>query len=287
MFGYIKAYQPELKMREYEYYRAAYCGLCRSMGKCCGTCSRMTLSYDMVFVLLVRMAIAGIEPEFEQGRCALHPFKKRMFMKINPELQYTARAATVLAYEKCADDISDEKGARKAASVALRAFLKKGKKRAAESTEMLSEDICEGLSRLHRLEAENEASVDIPADVFGDMMARVMSYGYTGSRQRLAADIGKRAGRWVYITDAADDCESDMKKGRYNPLLALYGKVPTAEQKEVLGTALDCELAAIRRALDLVDREDRRDLFEILENILDYGMVASGHKAIYGKDSEK
>ena len=81
----------------------------------------------MVFVLLVRMAIAGIEPEFEQGRCALHPFKKRMFMKINPELQYTARAATVLAYEKCSDDISDEKGARKAASVALRAFLKKGK----------------------------------------------------------------------------------------------------------------------------------------------------------------
>ena len=29
MFGYVKAEIPELKVREKEYYRAIYCGLCR------------------------------------------------------------------------------------------------------------------------------------------------------------------------------------------------------------------------------------------------------------------
>ena len=36
MFGYVKTVRGELRIREYEYYRASYCGLCRAMGKCTG-----------------------------------------------------------------------------------------------------------------------------------------------------------------------------------------------------------------------------------------------------------
>ena len=56
MYGYIRTFDPELKVREQEYYRAVYCGLCRTMGKCTGQCSRMTLSYDFTLFALVRMA---------------------------------------------------------------------------------------------------------------------------------------------------------------------------------------------------------------------------------------
>ena len=55
MFGYIKTYPPELKVREQEYYRAVYCGLCRTMGKCTGQCSRMALSYDFAFLVMLRL----------------------------------------------------------------------------------------------------------------------------------------------------------------------------------------------------------------------------------------
>ncbi len=33
MFGYIVVHKPELKVREYETYRASYCGLCHSLKK--------------------------------------------------------------------------------------------------------------------------------------------------------------------------------------------------------------------------------------------------------------
>ena len=36
MFGYVTANKPEMKIREYEYYRGVYCGLCRALGKCGG-----------------------------------------------------------------------------------------------------------------------------------------------------------------------------------------------------------------------------------------------------------
>ena len=241
----------------------------------------------MVFALLVRLAISGTEPEFESGRCALHPFKKRMFMKLNPELEYTAKVATLLAYEKLSDDVNDEKGAKKSASRMLRALLRGNEKRAAVGLEPVKTKISKWLSELSALESENEATVDIPADIFGKMMADVMVYGYEGYEKKLASEMGRRAGRWVYITDAVDDLQEDLEKGRYNPFLALYGTLPSDDQRKAIGNALDAELAAMRCALDLIDRRERRDLFEILENIINYGMVDSAHAALNKKDKKR
>ncbi|MCD8242159.1 MAG: DUF5685 family protein, partial [Lachnospiraceae bacterium] len=53
MFGYIMVHQPELKVREYETYRASYCGLCRSLKKRHGRIGQMTLSFDMTFIALL------------------------------------------------------------------------------------------------------------------------------------------------------------------------------------------------------------------------------------------
>ena len=54
MFGYVVVDKPSLRIREYDYYRATYCGLCHTMGKCTGCLSRMTLSYDVAFFVLIR-----------------------------------------------------------------------------------------------------------------------------------------------------------------------------------------------------------------------------------------
>ena len=32
MFGYVRPYRPELRVREDEYYKGTYCGLCKAMG---------------------------------------------------------------------------------------------------------------------------------------------------------------------------------------------------------------------------------------------------------------
>ena len=55
MFGYVKPVTSELIVKDYEFYRAAYCGICRSMKKHTGALSNITLSYDSVLLALVRM----------------------------------------------------------------------------------------------------------------------------------------------------------------------------------------------------------------------------------------
>lgn len=49
MFGYIVVHKPELKVREYETYRASYCGLCHSLKKQSGRIGQLTLMlrYDI------------------------------------------------------------------------------------------------------------------------------------------------------------------------------------------------------------------------------------------------
>ena len=110
MFGYVKPVVPELLVKEHEFYRATYCGICRSMKKHTGKLSNTMLSYDSVFLALVRMAyIDDSELATTHSRCIAHPMKKRCMLTDNSAVEYTARAFAVLAYYKAQDDLSDER----------------------------------------------------------------------------------------------------------------------------------------------------------------------------------
>jgi predicted RNA-binding protein YlxR (DUF448 family) len=208
-------------------------------------------------------------------------------MKMNPELEFCAKAGTLLAYGKLDDDVRDERGGKRIAAKFARRAMKKANKKAAKCLPELKNELDRGLAELSELEGQREATVDRPADLFGDIMARIMSYGYGGFDEKIAAEIGRRAGRWVYITDAVDDCEKDKKKNAYNPFLLLYGDKPDERQREHIKTALQFELQKLRDAVDLVDRGERRDLFEILENIIEFGMPASAERAMTEKEKDR
>ena len=90
MFGYVRVYQPELKMGEFEQYRGVYCSLCKSLGKRYGFFARMTLSYDFTFLAVFHMALQKGCAGFRMGRCALNPLKKRMCCRENEEIAYAA-----------------------------------------------------------------------------------------------------------------------------------------------------------------------------------------------------
>ncbi len=296
MFGYVKAEIPELRVREKEYYRAIYCGLCRAQGKCTGHISRFTLSYDMAFLAAVRMAVLGKHPEFKKGRCIAHPFKKSPYAIMNSELEYCAYATALLTYGKCADDISDERGAKKFAAKVARPFASHSRRRALKfkkRREMRraysSKSLCElddfvnkKLLALSEFEKSSAAmSVDAPAEIFGELLAAIAAFGTEGNAERLLRSIGYNLGKWVYMVDAADDCEEDKKRERFNPFLNIYdGEVPNEEQRAVIADALKIQLSELEPAFDLIEYDGNRDMREIISNILYIGMPKSAERAL-------
>ena len=292
MYGYVRPHTPELKVREQEYYRAVYCGLCRTMGKCTGQCSRMTLSYDMTYFALARIALTGNLPEVKPRRCPVHPFRKRPMAEPNEELALCACMSAVLAYHKVRDDLRDEGGLKRTAATAVAPFAASFRRRALKQGYAEADAaVARAMQALCDLEAKRPPSVDEPADLFGELMALLLSYGLTGNHAKLARKIGFHMGRWVYIVDAADDFAEDLKAGRYNPLACLYApllaadphlkELPQAKRQE-LKIALLNELAEMECGFDLLGVTDAPDVEGILRNILYMGLPREAERVLFG-----
>ena len=292
MFGYIKPKHSELRVREHECYKGAYCGLCHSMGKTCGKAFCGTLSYDFAFMAMVRMTLEGVKPEYEQKRCMAHPFKKRNSVKDNESLRYCSAAAALLAYGKCRDDISDERGfARLKARLALPYFARARKKALKKMPHLaeLDEKIKVNLRALADIERDEESapSADRPAEVFGNIVSDILSFGLEGVQAKMGASLGKAIGHWIYLVDAADDYEGDKKKKRYNPFLQLWqGDDFSPEKRKMVKDALISILVDAERAIDLFDFTPSREFADITRNILYLGMPAEAERIMNPKEDK-
>lgn len=285
MLGYVRPYEPQLRIIEQQYYRAAYCGLCHALGRSCGQLSRFGLSYDFTLLVLFRLALTDEKPEFEKKRCIAHPCKKRLTVKGCRALEFSAFAGTILAYRKILDDVADERGTKRQKAKIARSVFRGGYKKAKKSLPELDRFVEEKLSELSELEKAKTPSADLPAGIFGDILAEIFSHGLDGTEEKIAETFGRCIGRWIYIIDAIDDYEKDKEKGRYNPFLCLYGEREIdAEIKKDIEAALTTTLGDAVNALDLISFDGRNDLEGLLKNILLLGMPAKAHEIIYGKD---
>lgn len=285
MYGYIKPHTPELKVREQEYYRAVYCGLCRALGKCTGQCSRLTLSYDFTFLALVRLALEDKTVTVAPRRCVIHPLKKKPMAEPDATLAFCAYASAILAYHKLQDDRRDERGRRKCKAVIASPYVRGLRRKALKKGYRDLDDLVgAAMDELSSLEASGLPTVDRPADLFGRVMADLSAYGLSDGKARLARSLGHHLGRWIYLIDAIDDLEEDKARKRYNPFDRLWqGGDMTDTRREDLSRALMSELVAVEGVLDLADpvSSENNDLWGVLRNILYMGMPATAHRVLY------
>lgn len=172
MFGYIVVHKPELKVREYETYRASYCGLCHSLKKQSGRIGQLTLSFDMTFLALLLTGLYEPETVTKSARCIAHPVEKH-FYRENRYFDYAADMNALLTYYKCLDDWQDE---RKLTACLFGQALKGNVKKLAESNERQSRYLRDNLAALSAYEKEKQYDIDKTAGFFGAIMAELFVY---------------------------------------------------------------------------------------------------------------
>ena len=279
MFGYIKPNIPELRVRDNELYKATYCGLCRAMGNCTGCASRFTLSYDFAFLALVRMVLEKTKAEIKMRRCMVHPFKKRPIMEMNSTLEYSAKASVILTRLKLKDNITDSRGmgrikARIVGIVSL--FFKKTDK----SLLPLEKKIKECIDELSALEKEECDSVDMVADTFGRLLGSVAAFGLEEREARLGYELGYHLGKWIYVIDACDDFEKDVKDGSFNVFKNIFGKELKDSDRQTIRNAMYLELSGMSKSLELIDFSSHRDVEAIIRNVAYDGLVRVTEKIL-------
>ncbi len=273
MFGYVKPVVNEMLVKEHEFYKATYCGICRAMKKHTGTLSSVTLSYDSVFLALLRMLyIEDKDFSARNRRCIAHPLKKRPMLDENSAIEYTARAFAVLTYYKLRDDFQDERGAKRAAVAIAKPIAEHASAKA--ELDALSEIVSDRLGKIDALEREKCASVDEPAALFGELLGEIFAYGLAEGERLVPYEVGYHLGKFIYAADAAEDYDSDVKKGRYNPYALLYKGAPlTRENRESIKCGLLLECKRLESAVNLLPFGTRATIENIINNIIYLGLV--------------
>ncbi len=217
MFGYVTVYKPELKIKDFEKYRAYYCGLCRTLQKRFGLASQVTLTYDMTFAIILLSSLYEPETERSDHRCTIHPIKKQHMLQ-NEITEYAAAMNVILAYYHMQDDWQDEKSVKGLAGTAV---LKRRVKQIEAQYPRQCKVIQEQLQRLQECEQEESTDIDRVSGCFGELMGELFLYKQDRWESGLRR-FGFFLGKFIYIMDAFDDIEKDIKQNNYNPLKPLY-----------------------------------------------------------------
>lgn len=274
MFGYVQIRKPELKIKDYEVYHAFYCGMCERLGTRYGVPGRITLTYDMTFLIILLSSVYDVKCKHGKRHCIVHPAKKHNIL-YNKITDYCADVNILLSYYHCLDDKADDASLKGSAGVLL---YKKSAKKAAGKYKRQAYAIKQSLARLSCIEKENNQDILKAADCFGRLLAEIFIYKEDTFKIYLG-DMGYYLGRYIYIMDAYDDLQEDINKGRYNPFKTVYKD--TGFKKNVYEMLLN----EISMACGAFEQLPCLDYIDILRNIL-YAGVWNRYDYICAKEKE-
>lgn len=220
MFGYIKPYKEEMRIKEYELYRAFYCSMCRELGKSYGLFARFTLNYEFVFLALLKASLNENACPTKLGRCPFNPAKKCNYCTDSvDELEFAGAAAIMLLYYKLLDNLRDEKGLKRLGFITLKPLFYKNYKKAKMKFPLLDSLFEEYDKAQQSVERSGTTDIDAAAEPTAQMVGGLFKMcSKDETQQRILERLGYCLGRYIYVIDAAADIESDRKSGSYNPL---------------------------------------------------------------------
>lgn len=283
MLGYVKAFKPEMKIKDYELYRGIYCSLCRALGRLYSPIAQLFLSYDFAFAAVLRLAAGESNCTFSKKRCPYNPAKNCMICSSKTELDYCAHAIIITVFYKVKDNLHDGGFKSKLLAAMIYPIVSLMRKKALRLAPEIDEIIGISMKKQAEVETKENVGIDEATHSSADALGKIMSLGFEGERKNSLYSLGYMVGRYVYILDAADDLASDLKNGSFNPFKAEYGSNQGEEFVQRVREMLNLTQSSALDALDLLEKKRFED---ILENIILDGLTFSSEKAL-GKYIQK
>ncbi len=225
MFGYVTAQLKLLTDEQRRRYNACYCGLCHTLHERHGLLARMTLTYDMTFLVLLLNSLYEPYELSGEAKCPAHPIKQRGYWQ-SPITDYAADMNIALAYLNCRDDWEDDIDI---AALAESKLMEASYKEICEKYPRQCGVIEQCLAELKAIEDSFKPEPDAAARSFGKLMAELFVY----KEDRWSNDLrglGMALGQFIYVMDACIDLKDDKRYYKYNPFCHLYGRLDEQER---------------------------------------------------------
>lgn len=283
MLGYVRICKPELKVREYELYRGLYCTLCRTLGKRYGLFSRLLLSYDSTFFVLVVLAVESINPEFKGGRCPFNPIKKCNYCQnAGADFDLAAALTVIMFYYKVKDNIKDTHGYKKILMYLILPFAAVKRKKAFKFYPEIDCIISKAMLSQSEAELSGTNDLDIAAHSSANALGEIFCLSDKNNENLYR--FGYMVGRWVYFIDAADDIEADLKDKSFNVFVNKFNLTAVSDITDKITAQIEATLNfSCAQATKACHELEITVMFPIIENILLDGMNGEMNKVLKGK----
>ena len=199
-----------------------------------------------------------------------------MICQSREELDFCSHAIIITVYYKIIDNIRDGGIKSKLLAFLLYPIVFLMHKKAKRLAPDIDKIIGESMAKQSETEKKQDVCIDEAAHPSADALGKIFSLGFEGENQNSLYTLGYMIGRYVYILDAADDIEDDLKNGSFNPFRAEY-----PQGKEDFANKVTAMLNLTQsNALETLDAVEKKRFEDILENIVFDGIEASVSKVL-------
>ena len=216
MFGYIYVNQKDLSEESKKQYQAYYCGLCQVLKKSSGVKGQILLNYDMTFLIILLTGLYELQNREKMFVCPLHPGKKKLAY-INEASVYASDMNVLLSYYNLVDDWEDDHSLPK---YMISQMLKKDYRRIARKYPRQAQAVETYVRHLDMLERKKEDNIDAISGLTGEMLGEIFAWKDDIWAEELHC-LGFYMGKFIYLMDAYEDLEKDVRKNEYNPFMKL------------------------------------------------------------------
>ncbi|HHU84290.1 MAG TPA: hypothetical protein GXZ23_03870 [Clostridiales bacterium] len=267
MYGKVRINVPEIKVREYDEYKGIYCSLCKILGKRYGVLARALLTYDLTYLALFLLGLNG-SCVFRSGRCPFNFTKKCHYLdRKSPELEFCADVTVILAYHKLLDNIHDSGFWKRILYTLIRPYFALKYKKAKKLRPDICNDVSEYIIAQQNLESQKCSDLDEISKPTAELLGKLAAYGEFNTEIKLNRyRIGFCLGRWIYLKDAIDDIDEDIKSENYNPFVLKY-KISDLSEKEKYLEEMNAQLNITAGAF--IDALDEVTFLQF-ENIINF-----------------
>lgn len=287
MFGYLKIYKDEMKLKNIKNYKKKYCTLCYGIRENLGYVFSAILNYESVFLYIFLESLV-LQDKYEkiEFRCSMNPVIK-VNEEVNKELlEYVSFVNYYLTMLKLKDNCNDEKSYIDKLLLYCLQNNKKYLQKEEKYRELFRKIECQYVL-LYELENEEGSSFDVLAETMGNVLQEIVLFfcdfsGVCTEKENVKKFCG-HLGKWIYLIDAYDDFERDDKRNSFNPLNEF--REDSEENALKAGEwMLGMMIYKLDELLKAIPISKNR---EIIYNIIEYGTVQSLRWAKYKKTKRR
>lgn len=263
MFQYIKIDIKDLDKLDIKTYHAYRCGLCKCLKDKYGAKGQMILKNDMTFLQIFLSGLYELPNRYVRFYCGFRPGKKRLAY-INEASGYVSSMMLMTYYFSQVDDWKDDKSYP---SKVLCHMMERDFREAQQRYPRQAKALEKYEKKKELFEKTNEKNIDLMAAATGELYAEIFVWKGE-SYASILYDIGYYLGKFMYLMDAYEDLDKDMKSNNYNPFVEMA--TDSRQDYETLSrlylTAMIEECIKAFRNLPQVSH------YRILENVLCRGV---------------